>query len=68
MVDDTFTADLTDLGTSDRQPGGCQILNLDLGPLNLDLLGLVVDLEPVVLDITAVPGSGKPLGGLGLAG
>ena len=64
MVDDTFTATITDLGTSGSQPGGCQVLDLDLGPLNLDLLGLVIDLEPVVLDITAVPGSGKLLGNL----
>lgn len=44
--------------------GGCDILNLDLGPLNLDLLGLVIDLAPVSLDITAVPGAGNLLGNL----
>jgi hypothetical protein len=63
-VDESFTADITNLVTPDSQPGGCQVLNLDLGPLNLDLLGLVIDLDPVVLDITAVPGSGKLLGNL----
>jgi len=63
-ISDTFTADITELATPDSQPGGCQVLNLDLGPLNLDLLGLVIDLEPVVLDITAVPGSNKLLGNL----
>ena len=64
VINDTFTADITELTTPDSQPGGCQVLNLDLGPLNLDLLGLVIDLEPVVLDITAVPGSNKLLGNL----
>ena len=55
-----FTAPVQDLAVT----GGCDILNLDLGPLNLDLLGLVVDLAPVSLDITAVPGAGKLLGNL----
>jgi hypothetical protein len=47
-----------------KQVGGCDILNLDLGPIFLDLLGLQVDLDPVVLDITAVPGPGNLLGNL----
>ncbi|NNM46724.1 ABC transporter substrate-binding protein [Knoellia sp. DB2414S] len=56
----TFTAPVQSLAA----PAGCNILNLDLGPLHLDLLGLVIDLAPVNLDITAVPGSGKLLGNL----
>jgi hypothetical protein len=44
--------------------GGCDILNLDLGPINLDLLGLQVDLSEVLLDITAVRGAGNLLGNL----
>jgi hypothetical protein len=43
---------------------GCDILNLDLGPLDLNLLGLQVDLAPVVLDIVAQPGAGELLGNL----
>ena len=46
------------------QGGGCQILDLVLGPLHLDLLGLVVDLNQVHLDISAVPGAGNLLGNL----
>jgi hypothetical protein len=49
--------------------GGCDILNLSLGPVELDLLGLVVELDdcdggPVTVDITAVPGPGNLLGNL----
>ena len=44
--------------------GGCQILNLVLGPLNVDLLGLVITLNQVHLNITAVPGGGQLLGNL----
>jgi hypothetical protein len=44
--------------------GGCQILDLVLGPLHLDLLGLVVDLNQVHLNITAQPGPGNLLGNL----
>lgn len=43
---------------------GCDILNLDLGPLDLNLLGLQIDLAPVVLDIVAQPGAGALLGNL----
>jgi hypothetical protein len=43
---------------------GCDVLNLDLGPLNLDLLGLVIDLSAISLDVTAVPGAGNLLGNL----
>ena len=43
---------------------GCDVLNLDLGPLDLNLLGLQVDLAPVVLDIVAQPGAGALLGNL----
>jgi hypothetical protein len=56
----TFTAPVQDLGVT----GGCDVLNLDLGPLDLNLLGLQIDLAPVVLDITAVPGAGNLLGNL----
>ena len=44
--------------------GGCQVLDLVLGPLHLDLLGLNVDLNQVHLNITAVPGPGNLLGNL----
>jgi hypothetical protein len=44
--------------------GGCQVLDLTLGPLHLDLLGLVVDLNQVHLNITAMPGPGNLLGNL----
>ena len=44
--------------------GGCQILDLTLGPLNLDLLGLQVSLNQVHLNITAQPGPGNLLGNL----
>ncbi|MGC0250285.1 hypothetical protein [Pseudactinotalea sp. Z1748] len=59
-----FTAPITELATPDSQPGGCQILFLDLGPIFLDVLGLQVDLSPIELDITAVPGAGNLLGNL----
>jgi hypothetical protein len=44
--------------------GGCQVLDLVLGPLHLNLLGLVVDLNQVHLNITAQPGPGNLLGNL----
>jgi hypothetical protein len=44
--------------------GGCQILDLTLGPLDLNLLGLVVHLDTVHLNITAQPGPGNLLGNL----
>lgn len=44
--------------------GGCDVLNLVLGPLHLDLLGLNVDLNQVVLDITAQTGAGNLVGNL----
>ena len=44
--------------------GGCQVLDLTLGPLNLDLLGLVVTLNQVHLNVTAQPGPGNLLGNL----
>jgi hypothetical protein len=59
-----FTTVITNLATPGQQPGGCQILFLDLGPIFLDLLGLQVDLSRIVLDITAVPGAGNLLGNL----
>lgn len=51
-------------GLAPQQVAGCEVLQLDLGPIDLDLLGLVVDLSPVELDITAVPGAGNLLGNL----
>jgi hypothetical protein len=44
--------------------GGCQILDLTLGPLDLNVLGLVVHLDTVHLNITAQPGPGNLLGNL----
>ena len=44
--------------------GGCQILDLVLGPLDLNVLGLVVHLDTVHLNITAQPGPGNLLGNL----
>lgn len=50
--------------TNQATGGGCQILDLVLGPLHLDLLGLNVDLNQVHLNITAQPGPGNLLGNL----
>jgi hypothetical protein len=50
--------------TNANTGGGCQVLDLVLGPLHLDLLGLVVDLNQVHLNITAQPGPGNLLGNL----
>jgi hypothetical protein len=47
-----------------QQPGVCDILFLDLGPLHLDILGLTIDLSRITLDINAVPGPGNLLGNL----
>ncbi len=47
-----------------QQQQGCDILNLELGPLDLNLLGLVVQLDQVNLDIIAEPGAGNLLGNL----
>lgn len=44
--------------------GGCDIVNLVLGPLHLDVLGLNVDLNQVVLDIVAQSGAGNLVGNL----
>jgi hypothetical protein len=79
VANGTFTGTLTDAAgnvtnlvntavssvvTNQSTGGGCQILDLVLGPLHLDLLGLVVDLNQVHLNITAVPGPGNLLGNL----
>lgn len=50
--------------TNANTGGGCQVLDLTLGPLNLNLLGLVVTLNQVHLNITAQPGPGNLLGNL----
>jgi hypothetical protein len=47
-----------------QSAGGCQILDLVLGPLDLDLLGLQVHLDQVHLNITAQSGPGNLLGNL----
>lgn len=39
-------------------PGGCNILNLRLGPINLNLLGLVVQTNTIVLNVTGLPQQG----------
>jgi hypothetical protein len=43
---------------------GCQVLNLNLGPVHLDVLGLVVNLQPVTIDVRAFRGPGQLLGNL----
>jgi len=60
LVNETVSSVVTNQATG----GGCQILDLTLGPLHLDLLGLVVDLNQVHLNITAQPGPGNLLGNL----
>lgn len=55
-------AALRQLGAN--EPGTCDILFLDLGPISLDLLGLVLDLSPIQLDLDADPGPGNLLGNL----
>ena len=56
---------LTNIAVSNSSTsGGCQILDLTLGPLNLNVLGLVVTLNQVHLNITAQPGPGNLLGNL----
>lgn len=60
IVEQSTTTGITGAGNQ----AGCDILNLDLGPLELDVLGLVVNLSDVQLDITAVPGAGNLLGNL----
>jgi hypothetical protein len=47
-----------------NEPGMCDILFLDIGPISLDLLGLVLDLSPIQLDLDADPGPGNLLGNL----
>ena len=46
------------------EPGVCDILFLDLGPISLNVLGLAVDLSRILLDIDAVPGAGNLVGNL----
>jgi hypothetical protein len=58
------TAGFQSAGFTPASSHGCDILNLDLGPLDLNLLGLQIDLAPVVLDIVAQPGAGALLGNL----
>ena len=60
LTDAVVSAVVNNAGTG----GGCQILDLTLGPLNLNLLGLVVTLNQVHLNITAQPGPGNLLGNL----
>lgn len=60
----TITSAASSVVTNQATGGGCQVLDLVLGPLHLDLLGLVVDLNQVHLNVTAQPGSGNLLGNL----
>jgi hypothetical protein len=60
--DQAFTNVLANLGPN--EPGVCDILFLDLGPISLDLLGLTVELSRILLDVDAVPGEGNLLGNL----
>lgn len=60
VVNQAVSAPVTNAATG----GGCQILDLQLGPLHLNLLGLVVDLNQVNLNITAAQGPGNLLGNL----
>jgi hypothetical protein len=39
-------------------PGGCNILNLRLGPINLNVLGLVIQTNTIVVNVTGVPQQG----------
>jgi hypothetical protein len=59
-----ITSAASSVVTNQATSGGCQVLDLVLGPLHLDLLGLVVDLNQVHLNITAQPGPGNLLGNL----
>ena len=56
--------DITVFQASPNEPGICDILFLDLGPIFLDILGLTVDLSQIILDVDAVPGEGNLLGNL----
>jgi hypothetical protein len=58
------TAPVTLFQASPNEPGICDILFLDLGPIDLDLLGLTIDLSRIILDVDAVPGEGNLLGNL----
>jgi hypothetical protein len=60
----TITSAASSVVTNASTGGGCQVLDLVLGPLHLDLLGLNVDLNQVHLNITAQPGPGNLLGNL----
>jgi hypothetical protein len=63
-VPQTITSTASSVVTNAASGGGCQVLDLVLGPLHLDLLGLNVDLNQVHLNITAQPGPGNLLGNL----
>jgi hypothetical protein len=58
----TFPVNVFQAGPA--EPGVCDILFLDLGPIFLDILGLTIDLSQIILDIDAVPGQGNLLGNL----
>ena len=64
LVETLTNAAVSSVVTNQATGGGCQILDLVLGPLHLDLLGLNVDLNQVHLNITAQPGPGNLLGNL----
>jgi hypothetical protein len=58
------TFPITVFQASPNEPGICDILFLDLGPIFLDLLGLTIDLSQIILDVDAVLGEGNLLGNL----
>jgi hypothetical protein len=61
---DSFAVPEISLQQGPNEPGVCDILFLDLGPIFLDILGLTVDLSQIILDVDAVPGEGNLLGNL----
>jgi hypothetical protein len=60
----TLSGELTAAQFGSNEPGRCDILFLDLGPISLDLLGLELDLSQILLDLDADPGAGNLLGNL----
>ena len=46
------------------EPGVCDLLFLDIGPISLDPLGLELYISPIQIDLDANPGPGNLLGNL----
>ena len=59
-----LAAGITPQQFGEDEPGVCDILFLDLGPIHLNLLGLVLDVAPIQIDLDAQPGAGNLLGNL----